>query len=311
MKEKTSQDESSELFGITNCDLKPVSYIEGKILTIRGQQVMLDRDLAELYGIENKRLNEQVKRNVERFPSDFMFQLSKEEFANWKSQIATSNSILMGVRKLPFAFTENGVAMLSSVLHSPTAIEVNIRIMRAFVAMRQFIATNVNLVQRFETIEYNQLEMKQHLEETDKRVEAVFEKLDTHNPPIEGIFYEGQIFDAHIFVSDLIRSAKTRIILIDNYIDDTVLKRLDKRDAEVSATIYTQKITSKLQTDLNTHNAQYAAINVLQTLKVHDRFMVIDNTVYHIGASIKDLGKKVFAFSKMSVNPDELIKNIH
>lgn len=307
--EMEMEKKSGDILKVTDDDLKPISYIEGKILTVRGMQVMFDRDLAELYKVETKVLNQSVKRNYGRFPEHFMFQLTSKEYASLRSQFVTSNE-KGGVRYLPYAFTEQGIAMLSAILRGPVAISVSIRIMEAFVAMRQFIASNVNLVQRLETIEYNQLEMRQNIEITNKRVDEVFDRLDSHNPPIEGIFYEGQIFDAHAFVSDLIRSAKIRIILIDNYIDDTVLKRLDKRDAGVSAAIYTQRVTPKLQTDINTHNAQYPTINVLPTSKVHDRFMIIDETVYHIGASIKDLGKKVFAFSKMSVTPDDLIKNI-
>ena len=189
---------------------------------------MLDRDLAAIYGVETKRLNEQVKRNIERFPDDFMFQLTKEEFEEWKSQFATSKSITMGARKLPYAFTENGVAMLSSVLRSQTAIEANIRIMRAFVSMRRFIAANAQLFQRLETIEYHQLEMKQHKEVTDRRIDEVFKRLDADVPPVQGIFYDGQVFDAYRFVSDLIRKAEQSVVLIDNYADDTVLTLLDK-----------------------------------------------------------------------------------
>ena len=198
------------------------------IRVIRGQQVMLDNDLATLYSVETRRLNEQVKRNIERFPDDFMFQLTKEELDNLMSQNATSS--WGGTRKLPYAFTEQGIAMLSSVLKSKTAVEVNIRIMRAFIAMRRFIATNAQLFQRLETIEYHQLEMKQHQEVTDKRIDEVFRRLDADIPPMQGIFYDGQVFDAYRFVSDLIRKAKQAIVLIDNYVDDTVLTLLDKRE---------------------------------------------------------------------------------
>lgn len=193
---------------VINCDQLPeVTNIQPMIRIIRGKQVMLDRDLSAIYGVETKRLNEQVKRNIERFPDDFMFQLTKEEFEEWKSQFATSKSITMGARKLPYAFTENGVAMLSSVLRSQTAIEANIRIMRAFVSMRRFIATNAQLFQRLETIEYHQLEMKQHQEVTDRRIDEVFKRLDADVPLVQGIFYDGQVFDAYRFVSDLIRKA--------------------------------------------------------------------------------------------------------
>ena len=272
---------------------------------------MLDRDLAVLYGVETRRLNEQVKRNIERFPDDFMFQLNKEEFEDWKSHFATSNSIIMGARKLPYAFTENGVAMLSSVLRSQTAIEANIRIMRAFVSMRRFIATNAQLFQRLETIEYHQLEMKQHQEETDKRIDEVFKRLDANIPPIQGVFYDGQVFDAYRFVADLIRKAKRSIVLIDNYVDDTVLTLLDKRENGVTATIYTQRISSQFQLDVDRHNAQYPLIEIKQFNKAHDRFLLVDDEVYHIGASIKDLGKKWFGFTLMrDITATELINKI-
>ena len=265
---------------------------------------MLDRDIALLYGVETRRLNEQVKRNLERFPKDFMFQLNQEEFNNWKSQFATSNSILMGARKRPYAFTENGIAMLSSVLRSPTAIEANIRIMRAFTSMRHFLASNAQIFQRLSNIEYHQVE-------TDKRIDEVFKRIDAQTPPQQGIFFDGQVFDAYRFVADLIRKAKKSIVLIDNYVDDSVLSILDKRKDKVSATIYTSKISSQLQLDINKHNSQYPLIDVKQFNKAHDRFLLIDNEVYHIGASIKDLGKKWFAFTLMhDIKKEDLINKI-
>lgn len=293
-----------------NCDQLPeVIDIQPMIRVIRGQQVMLDRDLSLLYGVETKRLNEQVKRNSERFPDDFMFQLSKEDVEILKSQIATSS--WGGDRRLPYAFTEQGIAMLSSVLKSQTAVDVNIRIMRAFVSMRRFIATNAQLFQRLETIEYHQLEMKQHQEITDKRIDEVFKKLDANIPPVQGIFYDGQVFDAYRFVSDLMRKAKHSIVLIDNYVDDTVLTLLDKRENGVAATIYTQRISNQFQLDVDRHNTQYPHIEIKQFNKAHDRFLLIDDEVYHIGASIKDLGKKWFAFTLMrDITATELINKI-
>lgn len=295
---------------ITNCDqLSETIDIQPMIKVIRGQQVMLDSDLSALYGVETRRLNEQVKRNIERFPDDFMFQLRKEELDNLMSQNATSS--WGGTRKLPYAFTEQGIAMLSSVLKSQTAVEVNIRIMRAFIAMRRFIATNAQLFQRLETIEYHQLEMKQHQEVTDRRIDEVFKRLDTDIPPMQGIFYDGQVFDAYRFVSDLIRKAKQSIVLIDNYVDDTVLTLLDKRSEGVSATIYTQRVSSQFQLDVDRHNSQYPFIEIKRFNKAHDRFLLIDNEVYHIGASIKDLGKKWFGFTLMrDITATELIKKI-
>lgn len=295
---------------VTNCDqLSETIDIQPMIKVIRGQQVMLDSDLSALYGVETRRLNEQVKRNIERFPDDFMFQLRKEELDNLMSQNATSS--WGGTRKLPYAFTEQGIAMLSSVLKSQTAVEVNIRIMRAFIAMRRFIATNAQLFQRLETIEYHQLEMKQHQEVTDRRIDEVFKRLDTDISPMQGIFYDGQVFDAYRFVSDLIRKAKQSIVLIDNYVDDTVLTLLDKRSEGVSATIYTQRVSSQFQLDVDRHNSQYPFIEIKRFNKAHDRFLLIDNEVYHIGASIKDLGKKWFGFTLMrDITATELIKKI-
>ena len=285
--------------------------LESFIIVIRGCQVMLDRDLAELYGVETKRLNEQVKRNIERFPKDFMFQLTKAEFNILKSQIATSS--WGGVRKLPYAFTEQGVAMLSGILRSQTAIDVNIKIMRAFIAMRRFMANNTALFSRLESLEYHQLAMIQHQNDSDKRIDELFRRLDEGGTkPEQGIFFEGQIYDAYLFVSNLIKQANSNIILIDNYVDNSVLTLLDKRNANVSATIYTQKISNQLQLDIIRHNAQYPEIKVNVFKQSHDRFLCIDNYVYHIGASIKDLGKKWFAFSKMGLLcPQELIDKIN
>lgn len=283
--------------------------IQSMIKTVRGQQVMLDRDLATLYGVENRVLNQAVKRNSERFPEDFMFQLNKAEDDDLKSQNVTSS--WGGRRKLPYAFTEQGIAMLSSVLRSPMAIDVNIRIMRAFVAMRRFIISNAQLFQRLETIEYHQLEMKQHQEQTDKRIDEVFKRLDAKVLPTQGIFYDGQVFDAYHFVCDLIRKAKHNIVLIDNYVDDTVLTLLDKRETGVMATIYTQRISNQLQLDINRHNAQYPPIEIKQFSRAHDRFLLIDDDVFHIGASIKDLGKKWFGFTLMrDMTANELINKI-
>ena len=302
------ESKASEL--VANCDQLPkVIDIKPMIRVVRGQQVMIDRDLALLYGVETKRLNEQVKRNIERFPDDFMFQLSKEDVEILKSQNATSS--WGGDRRLPYAFTEQGIAMLSSVLKSQTAVDVNIRIMRAFVSMRRFIATNAQLFQRLETIEYHQLEMKQRQEVTDKRIDEVFKRLDANIPPSQGIFYDGQVFDAYRFVSDLIRKAKHSIVLIDNYVDDTVLALLDKRQNGVMATIYTQRISSRFQLDVDRHNVQYPPIEIMQFNKAHDRFLLIDDEVYHIGSSIKDLGKKWFGFTLMrDISANELITKI-
>ena len=303
---------------VTKCDNHELAgNIEPLIKVIRGQQVMLDKDLATLYGVETRVLNQTVKRNIERFPDDFRFELSREECL--RSQIVISNG-RGGNRYSTYAFTEQGVAMLSSVLRSQTAIEVNIQIMRAFVSMRHFMVNNASVFSRLETMEYHQLEILQHQQDTDKHIEAtnkrideVFRRLDDGNAkPKQGVFYNGQIYDAYTFVSDLIKSAKKRIVLIDNYVDETVLTLLDKRDNNVSATIYTQQISRQFQLDIDRHNAQYAPIDVETFRLSHDRFLCIDDDVYHIGASIKDLGKKWFGFSKMEIlTPDELVERIN
>ena len=301
-----------------NQQLPVENNVESLIRVIRGQQVMLDRDLAELYGVETRRLNEQVKRNIERFPEDFMFQLTSNEFDNLKSQIAISS--WGGVRKLPYAFTEQGVAMLSGVLKSSTAVEANIRIMRAFVSMRHFMVNNAAIFQRLETIEFNQLESNKvqakilaHQEVQDHRIDEIFRRLDEGMyKPKQGIFFDNQIYDAYSFVSELVKSAKQRIILIDNYVDESVLTLLDKREDTVSAIIYTQQISRQLRLDVDRHNSQYPPIEISVFRRSHDRFLCIDDTVYHVGASIKDLGKKWFAFSKMEdFKPEELVAKIN
>lgn len=287
------------------------SDIQKCIITIRGRQVMLDRDLAKIYNVETGRLNEQVKRNIKRFPEDFMFQLTTEEVTNLISHFAISS--WGGTRKLPYAFTEQGISMLSGVLRSDVAIEANIRIMRAFVTMRHFVSSSAQVFKRLETIEYHQLEMHQHQEATDKRLEEVFRRLDEGvEPPRQGIFYDGQVYDAYTFVAGLVKRATSEIVLIDNYIDETVLTLLDKRQQGVDATIYTATISSQFQLDISRHNSQYAPIVVNTFKHSHDRFLCIDDEVYHIGASIKDLGKKWFAFSKMEdLTMKELVNKIN
>ena len=267
--------------------------IESLIYVIRKQQVMLDSDLARLYGVETKVLNQAVKRNIQRFPEDFMFQLTKEECL--RSQIVTLNEGRgRHLKYMPHVFTENGVAMLSGVLRSDKAIEVNINIMRAFSAMRSFLMNNAAIFQRMDQLEMRQLK-------TDEKVDAILDKLSDNDRPNEGVFYNGQIFDAYALVADLIRQAKTRIAVIDNYIDDSVLVQLSKRKAGVTVEIYDGQISKQLKQDVEKHNEQYPGVVLHKYTKAHDRFLIIDEDVYHIGASLKDLGKKLFAFSKMDV----------
>lgn len=313
IKAKSMEEFQNILEPIGNSDNAAMMPIENLIHVIRGQQVMIDSDLARLYGVETKRLKEQVKRNINRFPSDFMFELTKNEALSLRSQIATSNMVGVrgGNRYSPFAFTENGVAMLSSVLKSDTAIEVNIRIMRAFTAMRSFLMNNAHMFKRIETIEHNYLLVNLHLSEHDRKFEEILSRLDgKDSEPIEGFFFEGQIFDAYSLISDLIRKATRRIVLIDNYVDDRILKVLTKRGDGVLAIIYTDPRHSQISNDLRRHNAQYPKIDVKHCTNVHDRFLIIDDTVYFIGGSIKDLGKKIVAFSQMHQNPNDILSKL-
>lgn len=303
--------------------IQSVEQIESLILTIRGKQVILDRDLARLYGVQTKVLNQAVKRNIERFPEDFLFQLTKEEYGILKSQIAIANAEYLRsqnvtidmrgrhLKYLPYAFTENGIAMLSGVLRSPVAIATNIHIMRAFNAIRHFIGSQAQVFQRLEVIEHTQLSLVAHQEVTDKKLEEVFRRLDDRSEkPEKGIFYDGQIFDAYTFINERIREAKKRIVLIDNYVDDRVLTMLDKRNRNVDAIVYTKSISRQLSLDCEKHNAQYAPIEVKQFDRAHDRFLCVDDTVYLIGASLKDLGKKWFGFVKLEQPTDELLSKM-
>ena len=316
---------TNEIVKVASASLQPLESIENLIHVIRGKQVMLDRDLARLYGVETRVLNQAVQRNIERFPDDFMFKLSKEEAESSRSQFvmlnedgelsrsqfATLNGRGHNIKHLPYAFTENGVAMLSSVLRSQQAINVNIQIMRAFNAMRHFLASNAQVFQRLEVIEHTQLSLVAHQEDTDKKFEEVFRRLDDGSTtPKQAIFYDGQIFDAYKFVNERIREAKKRIVLIDNYIDETVLAMLDKRGKDVTAKVYTKNISRQLSLDFEKHNAQYTPIEVEQFDRAHDRFLCIDDTVYLIGASIKDLGKKWFGFVKLEQTTDELLSKM-
>jgi len=264
---------------------------------------MLDENLAELYSVDTRVLNQAVKRNSERFPSIFMFQVTELEYKNLISQIVTSS--WGGRRNLPYAFTEQGVAMLSGVLKSDTAVKISIQIMSTFVAMRKFIASNVQIFQRLDLIEKNQIVY-------DQKFEQVFDAIESKDiKPERGIFFDGQVFDAYKFVSDLIRTANKSIILIDNYIDDSVLTLLSKRKVKVQVTILTKEISRQLSLDLVKYNSQYPPIEVKEFTQSHDRFLIIDSTqVYNFGASLKDVGKKWFAFSKFDKEAFKLLDKL-
>ena len=290
--------------------------IENRIWTIRGLQVMLDRDLAEMYVVETKVFNQAVKRNLGRFPNQFRFQLNGQEWEKiqneftvfphgaLRSQIVTLKEGRGKHRKyLPYAFTEQGVAMLSAVLRSDTAVKVSIQIMEAFVQMRKIIQSNASLIQRLDKIELKQLE-------TDLKFEKMFQALERKSPePDKGIFYDGQVFDAYAFVSDLVRKAEKSIILIDNYIDDTVLTLFSKKKESVTVDIFTKSISKQLKLDVDKFNSQYQKVKVHEFSMAHDRFLIIDGvSLYHIGASIKDLGKKWFAFSKIDLEVGRILE---
>ena len=309
-------------FVVQNLHLKQIN-IEELIYEVRGQQVMLDFDLAKLYEVTTGRLNEQVKRNINRFPDDFMFQLTKGEFELLKSQIVISKSVESqhdnvlisqfatsklierrgGTQKPPHAFTRNGIGMLSSVLRSETAVGVNILIMRAFTAIPQIVNQNVQMVQRIFNIE-------QHQMETDEKIEMILDKIEEIAPKQlpEQIFQTGCVWDAWSYVSDLVRNAKKRIILIDNFVDDRVLSLLDKRAEGVTATIHS-RYYEQFQTDLKKHNEQYPVIEFVQLAhKNHDRFLIIDNKVYLMGASLKDMGSGLCAVTEMTAAPERILE---
>ncbi len=301
--------------------MNPLQIIQKRIHTIRGMQVMLDRDLAEFYGVETKVLNQAVKRNSERFPEMFMFQLTQDEADSLRSQFVTSKDTFLrsqnvtldesvwrshfaiskgkgGRRYLPYVFTEQGVAMLSAVLKSGAAVRVSIQIMNAFVAMRKLMASHHRVLPRLENLERRQI---RHEIETDQKFERVFTALEgADKRPVQGIFFDGQVFDAYRFVSDIIRRANKSIVLIDNYVDDSVLTLLGKRKSRVSALILTRTVSKQLILDLEKHNAQYPPVKIRVFKNSHVRFLIIDEEeVYHIGASLKDLGRKWFAFSRL------------
>lgn len=282
--------------------------IRSKIYTVRGKQVMLDRDLAELYGVKPIRLREQVKRNIDRFPSDFMFQLTEDEANLLVSQNAIPSKKHLG-GSLPYVFTEQGVASISGVLTNKIAIEINIKIMRVFVSMRRFLTSNAAIFERIDSVERKQIEYKT---ESDSKFNKIFEAIEEREiKPKQGIFFEGQIFDAYQFVSDLFRSAKKSILIIDNYIDDSVLTHLTKKQKNVKATIFTKHISKLLKLDIKKFNLQYKNITIKEFTKSHDRFIIIDDKdIYHFGASLKDLGKKWFAFFKFGIDAIKILAQL-
>ncbi len=276
----------------------PQFDIKSMIYVVRNQQVMIDSDLAMLYQVETKRLNEAVKRHIARFPNEFRFQLTEDETESLRSQIATLNeSEGRGKHRkyLPYVFTEQGIAMLSAVLRSEVAVQVSINIMKSFVEMRRFIANNDLLFERISNVELKQLEYQK---QTDERLEQIFEYISEHEESEQKIFFEGQIYDAFSLIVHLIQKAEKEITLIDGYVDVGTLDLLSKKREKVSVTIYTQKRNYLTEADVDKFNAQYPALEIHCTKAFHDRFLILDRkTAYHIGASLKDAGKKCFAIT--------------
>ena len=282
-----------------NTDIRNLVYM------IRGQQVMLDSDLAALYQVETKVFNRAVSRNIERFPENFRFQLTKDEFNSLRSQIVTSNG-RGGRRYLPYVFTEQGIAMLSGVLRSEVAVQVSIRIMNTFVEMRRFIANNALLFERISSIELKQLEYQKS---TDERFNKVFQYIDDHAESAQKVFFDGQIYDAFSLLVSIIQKANKEIILIDGYVDINTLDLLAKKKKDVNVKCYTYSNTPLSNRDISQFNKQYATLTVKKTSVFHDRFLILDGVAaYHIGASLKDAGKKCFGISLLT-DPD-MVKDI-
>ena len=294
---------------ITKCDNSSDNTlsqydIEKLIVTVRGEQVLIDQDIAKIYGVTTGRLNEQAKRNIARFPESFRFQLTKEE----RDEVIANCENLRSLKfypSMPYAYTEQGIGQLSTVVHSKIAIERSIMIMNAFVAMRRFMVQNAGILMRIAHLEKHQIE-------TDQKMDMILDRMDEQSPKLlpEQIFATGCVWDAWSYVSDLVRSAKKRIVLIDNFVDDRVLSLLDKRADDVEATIYS-RYYDPFQTDLKKHNEQYREVLFVQLAqKNHDRFLIIDDDAYLLGASVKDMGIGMCAVTKMLVSPETILQLI-
>ena len=284
-----------------------VQNIENKIFTIRGVQVMIDKDLAELYGVETKALNQAVKRNERRFPADFRFQLNDEE----KNELVTNCDHLENLKHSytnPYAFTEQGVSMLSAILKSDIAVDISVKIIRAFVELRKIYNSNSLLFSKVEALEKRQLSYEF---KTDIKLEKVLDALeDKSKLPTQWIFYDGQIYDAYAFINDLLKKAQKEVLLIDNYIDETVFTLFSKYP-NLNINIYTHTISKQLELDFAKYKSQYDNIKLQEFKKSHDRFLIVDNIdIYHLGASLKDLGKKWFAFSKFEIESFDILEKL-
>lgn len=291
--------------------------IRSMIYTVHGKQAMLDSDLADLYEVETSYLNRAAKRNEGRFPEDFRFQLTKEEYRNLKCQIGTSSleGEHGGRRKLPYVYTEQGIAMLAGILRSSVAVQTSINIMWAFVEMRHFIADNAHMFERIRSVEQRQLEASEQLVEykaetgrrlddmqrsTDERFERVFDYMEAHEEPKQKVFFEGQVYDAFELLVSLMRKAKESIVLVDGYVDAGTLNILAKKNDGVNVAVWTRPKTNLTARDVAIFNAQYPELTVRHTTAFHDRFLILDGAEgYLVGASLKDAGKKSFAVARL------------
>ena len=275
-------------------NLTTTEEIQNLIYTIRGKNVMIDSDVANLYHTETRAINQALKRNIDRFPEDFCFQLTEDEMENMRSQFVIAYK--RNNRYLPYVFTEQGIIMLSSLLKSEIAIKVSVKIVEAFVRMRHYLRDNGQLFERVTTLEYQQIE-------NNKKFDLVFDKLQEKQIENQRIFYDGQIYDAYSLIIDIIKRAESKITIIDNYIDDSVLKMLSKKKENVEVVILTSNKCNIQNIDIQKFNKQYPTLKVAKTDKFHDRFIILDEKeLYHIGASIKDLGKKCFAINRIENN---------
>lgn len=300
----------NEIVKVEKEQLSTTNHIENLIVDVRGKQTMLDRDLAMLYGVDTKVLNQAVKRNINRFPEHFRFQLTDME----TNELVTNCDRLRMLKHSsvnPFVFTEQGVAMLSTVLHSETAISVSIQIMDAFTTMRHFIASHAQAFQRLEIIERNQLALNVHLAENDKKFEEVFRRLDEGAAaPKEAIFFDGEFFEARVLLEKLIKMAKKRVIIIDGYIDAATFDMLDVRAKGVTADIYSDGEHKSLRDAHNASKGKQPINTHKWSNSSHDRWIIVDDTLYHCGHSVKDLGKKLSAIMRMDWNPDVVLNAV-
>ena len=293
----------------SNIENYDIENIKNLIYTIRGKQVMLDSDVAMLYHYETKKINQTVKRNIERFPEKFCFQLTENELEDMWSQFVTASKMLdnkfRNKKYLPYAFTEQGIAMLSGLLRNQIAVQVSINIMDAFVEMRKFIASNGQVFKEINTIKGKLLEQDARLLSHDEKFDLVFDELQKGKKEEfkQKVFFDGQIYDSYSLIIDIIKTAKNKILIIDNYIDDSILKMLAKKNKDAEVVILTSQNSNIKKLDIQKFNKQYPTLKLAYTNKFHDRFMIIDNKdLYHIGASLKDLGKKCFAISRIEDN---------